>query len=159
MTTHEPPSDSTDLETSTSGSTLPFAVQTTFRHMRASPAVAEYVLKEAQKLHRIFDRIAHCHVVIVSPHKRHRHGRRYSIHVDLGVPHGPLVVNHEPALRSYAGDPSRERKHPGPTAAHDEIYVVLHDTFDIVRHRLENHVRCLRGDVKHRRFRPQLLET
>lgn len=166
MSTHAQQSPWTDSETSTSPSTAPLAVQTTFRHMQTSAAVTDHVLQEAQKLLRYFDRITHCHVVIIAPHKHHRHGRPYSIHVELGVPHGPLVVNHEPAARSRDARSRREQKCPEPNAAHDDIYVTLRDTFDVVRRRLEDHVRRLedhvrrlRGDVKRRPAPPRPQET
>jgi len=112
--------------------------------MPPSAAVAARVNAEAQKLHRYFDRITHCHVVIVAPHKHHRHGRHYSVHVDLGVPRGPLVINHEPSPRT-----STPRSEPEPS--HEDIYVVIRDTFDTARRRLEDHARRLRGDVKSHR--------
>lgn len=155
MPTHAQQRQWTDSENSMSASTAPLAVQTTFRHMQTSPAVTDHVLKEAQKLQRYFDRITHCHVVIVAPHKHHRHGRPYSIHVELGVPHGPLVVNHEPSARPRDAASLRDEKRPEPNAAHDDIYVTLRDTFDVVRRRLEDHARRLRGDVKHRPAPPQ----
>lgn len=118
--------------------------------MPTSEAIVGHVKKEARKLQRYFERITHCHVVIVAPHKHHRRGRQYSIHVDLGVPQGPLIVNHEPTVRSRVGASQREQKRPEPNAAHDDIYVTLRDTFDVVRRRLEDHARRLRGEVKHR---------
>jgi ribosome-associated translation inhibitor RaiA len=124
--------------------------------MRTSPAVADHVQKEAQKLQRYFDRITHCHVVIVAPHKHHRHGQQYSIHVELGVPRGPLVVTHEPSVHARADDSRREQRHSEPNAAHDDIYVTLRETFDVVRRRLEDHARRLRDDVKRSHVRPEL---
>lgn len=127
--------------------------------MRTSPAVADHVQKEAQKLQRYFDRITHCHVVIIAPHKHHRHGRPYSIHVELGVPRGPLVVNHEPAAHARADDSRREQRQSEPNAAHDDIYVTLRETFDVVRRRLEDHARRLRGEVKRAHARPESPES
>jgi ribosome-associated translation inhibitor RaiA len=144
MSTHAQQFDRTDSETAISSTAAPLAVQTTFRHMSTSAAVAEHVMKEARKLQRFFDRITHCHVVIVAPHKHHRHGRQYSIHVELGVPHGPLLVNHEPAAYARVTGSRREQKRPEPNVTHDDIYVTLRDTFDVARRRLEDHARRLR---------------
>lgn len=112
-------------------------VQTTFRHMQASAAVTDCVAREAQKLRRYFARITHCHVVIIESHKHHGAGRQYAFHVELGVPHGPLAVTHEASGRSLH-----------PDAAHEDIYLTLRDTFEIVRRRLEAHAQRLRGEVK-----------
>src|SRR4051812_21025370 len=135
MSTPTQPRRLTETDDASSAPAVLVAVQTTFRHMSTSPAVADHVAKEAQKLQRYYDRITHCHVVITAPHQHHRHGRQFSIHVELGVPHGPIVVNHEPgALPSHTGA-SRE-VHREPDAAHEEIYVTVRETFDIVRRRL-----------------------
>ena len=126
----------------------PVPVQTTFRHMAASPAVATRVAAEAQKLQRYFDRISHCHVVIVAPHLHHRRGRCYSMHIELGVPGERLVIDHEPPalVRSDAAD--HVAKSIDGSATHKDIYVVIREAFDAARRRLEDYVRRLRGDVK-----------
>lgn len=124
------------------------AVQTTFRQMDSSPAVTARVEAEARKLLRYFDRITHCHVVILAPHRHHRRGRHYTVHIELGVPGDLLVINHDPSVH-----PKMETGRPGKRselqAAHNDIYVVLRETFDSARRRLEDYARRLRGDVKH----------
>ena len=112
--------------------------------------LAEQIDQDTQKLRRYFDRIAHCHVVVVAPHKHHRHGRHYSIHVELGVPRGPLVVNHEPDARPNPAGATRAPKRTAPNVTHEDIYVALRDTFDVVRRRLEDYARKLRGDTGQR---------
>ena len=104
------------------------------------------VMHEAGKLSRHFDRITHCHVVIAAPQKPHRHGQRYSIHVELGVPHGPLVVDHETSggARQQSPAPADAQR----SSVHEDLYTTARDTFDIVRRRLEEHVRRLRGEIK-----------
>jgi hypothetical protein len=116
--------------------------------MATSPAVASRVSFEAQKLRRYFDRITHCHVVIVAPHKHHQHGRHYSVHLELGVPHGPLVITHEPAGGSRRDASAHEPKRSRPDATHEDVYVVIRETFDIARRRLEALAQRLRRDMK-----------
>lgn len=134
MPTHALPHDLADSETPIPASSH-IPVQTTFRHMRTSAAVTDHIMRHAQKLSRHFARITQCHVVVTAPHKHHLHKRPYVIHVELGVPQGPLIVTHEGTGRAGV-------------AAHDDIYVTLRETFDIVRRRLEDHARRLRGDIK-----------
>lgn len=123
-------------------------VQTTFRHMPASPAVSERVDEEAQKLLRYYDGITHCHVVIVAPHHHHRLGRQYSVHLELSVPDERLVVAHESAGRPATAAAERRGKRDEPDAAHKDIYIVIREVFDSARRRLEDYVRRRRGDVK-----------
>lgn len=123
-------------------------VQITFRHMPVSPAVSERVDEEAQKLLRYFDRITHCHVVIVAPHRHHRLGQHYSVHVELGVPRERLVINNEPAPRPRLTTESRVEKQNEYDAAHKDVYIVIREVFDAARRQLEDYVRRMRGDVK-----------
>ena len=116
--------------------------------MPPSPAVATRVEAEAQKLQRYFERIKHCHVVIIAPHHHHRHGQCYSIHVEIAVPRGMLVISHEPASHLQHSALKRLGKHTELEAPHKDIYVVIREAFDAARRRLEDYVRVRRGDVK-----------
>ena len=123
-------------------------VQTNFRNMPPSPAVASRVEAEARKLRRYYDRITSCRVVIVAPHRHHRLGRQYVVRVELGVPRRRLVVSHPPA----AGIRLAGVAHPGKQLESDayqkDVYVVIRDAFDAMRRRLEDYARRMRGDVK-----------
>jgi len=109
-------------------------VQTTFRNMERSAAVAALVQEEADKLDRYFHRITSCRVIVEAPHRRHRYGDPFYIRIELGVPGKELVVIHEPTL-----------KHEGQ---HKDVYVAIRDAFKAMRRQLQDHVRCLRHDVK-----------
>lgn len=128
----------------------PLSVQTTFRHLPSSPEIAARVEAEARKLQRYFDRITHCHVVIVAPHLHHRHGRQYAVHIELSVPHERLVINHEPAAHPRDSAGKRLTKQADPHAAHQDIHVVIREVFDAARRRLEDYARRARGDIKSR---------
>src|SRR6202035_2738815 len=73
-------------------------LQTTFRNVDASPAVAARVQEEAEKLGRYFDHITSCRVIVEAPHRHHLHGESFHIRIELGVPGKELVVAHEPTL-------------------------------------------------------------
>jgi ribosome-associated translation inhibitor RaiA len=71
-------------------------VQTTFRNMDASAAVAERIQEEADKLDKYFDRIASCRVIVEAPHRHHRRGEPFHIRIELRVPGKELVVTRVP---------------------------------------------------------------
>lgn len=123
-------------------------VQTTFRHMATSPAVAARIAAEARKLQRYCARITACHVTVLAPHRHRRQGRHYAVHIDLAVPGERLVISHEHGLPVAEAD-LRPARRPSPGPSPKEIHPVIRGAFDAARRRLEDYVRRLRGDVKH----------
>lgn len=123
-------------------------VQTSFRHMPASPALAARIEAEVDKLGRYFDAITYCHVVVVAPHRHRRIGRRYALHIEIGVPRERLVITHEPAARPVRNAADRAAKADEVDAPRKDINVVVHDAFTVARRRLKEYVRRLRGEVK-----------
>lgn len=110
------------------------AVQIAFRNLPTSPAVAALIELEAQNLGRRFDKISHCHVVVASPHNHHRQDDRFSVHIELGVPDGPIVAMHEPGRLESARKSARTRS----TAAND-LYTLVRHTFAAAQRQLEHH--------------------
>lgn len=147
MTTRKRLRQWTDSESPARATPTRIPVQTTFRHMPPSPAVAARVDDEVQKLRRYCETITKCHVVIVAPHQHHRHGRQYEMHLELSVPGSRIVINHEPAPHARLGEVS-PHKAIEVDAPHKDIYVVIREVFDSTRRRLEDYVRRIRGDVK-----------
>jgi ribosome-associated translation inhibitor RaiA len=96
-----------------------------FRHMEKSPAVESFIRKWAAKLDTVYDRIERCDVVVEAPHLRHRRGNQYRVRIAMTVPGGPLVVSRD----------------PGPSEAHEDVYVAVRDSFHTARRQLEDHVR------------------
>lgn len=128
------------------GPTVP--TQITFRHMPASPAVSARIERESRKLLRYFQPITHCHVVVVAPHRHHRFGRAYALHLELGVPGGPLLVNHEPAPPLRPAGVRPPGKPTAPEARRRDITVAIREAFDVARRQLEDYARRKRGDIK-----------
>ncbi len=95
-------------------------------------AVREAALDHVAQLERFSSQITGCHVVVAMPHRRHRAGNLYSVRVDILMPGGEIVVNH---------DHHQNR-------AHEDVYVAMRDAFDAARRRLEDHVRRMRGEDK-----------
>jgi ribosomal subunit interface protein len=107
-------------------------LQTTFRHMDSSEALAAHIRGRAEELERFFDRIISCRVVVECRHPRRQQGNLFHVRVDLGVPGHEIVVRRDPAARH----------------AHEDAHVAVRDAFDAVRRLLEDYVRERRGDVK-----------
>ena len=106
--------------------------QISFDDIPIDDAVRDAALEHIDQLERFCDRITGCHVVIAQPHRHHREGRLYSVHVDVRVPGGEIVVNREHHLDH----------------AHEDVFTAIHDAFAAARRRLEDHVRRLRGVEK-----------
>lgn len=107
-------------------------LQITFRHMAPSPTVEAHIRERAEALHRYFERITACRVVVEASTRRQRKGKIYHIRVDLTVPGREIVVKRDPAEHH----------------AHEDILVAVRDAFDAARRQLEDHVRDFRGDTK-----------
>jgi ribosome-associated translation inhibitor RaiA len=70
--------------------------------MTQSDALAAEVRLRAEKLQQLFTRIVSCHVVFELAGHHHRHGDRYHVSINLGLPGNEIVVNHEPSPDSPA---------------------------------------------------------
>lgn len=92
-----------------------------------SDALYNAIREKAEKLERYYDRIMSCRVVLELAGRHKRHGKQFSVRVDLKVPGGELAVTRE----------------------HDEdVQVAIRDAFDAARRQLEDYARGQRGDVK-----------
>jgi len=112
---------------------MPLSLQTTFRHVDASPSVEAAIRERAERLEHLFGRITSCRVVIDGERGAQRHGKLYSCAIDLMVPGGTIVVG---------------RAGQGENHAHEDIYVAIRDAFDAAARQLEDHARRVRADVK-----------
>ena len=74
----------------------------TFRDMKTSKEVEEWIRAEAAKLDTFYTQLMGCRVAVELPHRHHRKGRPYHVRIDLTVPHGEIVVKHEPSLGARA---------------------------------------------------------
>ena len=109
-----------------------FPLQVTFREMDPSPAVEEFARRKAFRLTKFYAPIMKCQVVIEAPHQHRRKGKLYHVRIDLAVRGEEFVVGRSPSLNE----------------AHKDVYVAVRDAFDAARRELEDHARCVRGDVK-----------
>jgi cold shock CspA family protein len=126
-------------------------IQITFRNMDSSPAVEARVREEAEKLSEFYDRITGCRVMVEIPHQHRQQGKRFHVRVDLTVPGGEIVVNHEPSLRGSVRQTETEKrkKEQEVAAPHKDISVVIRDAFKAARRQLQDYARKRSGAVKH----------
>jgi ribosome-associated translation inhibitor RaiA len=72
-------------------------LQVTFRSMNHSEELVTQIRRRAEEVERHCDRLISCHVVVERAGHHHRHGDRYRVSINLGLPGHELVVSHEPA--------------------------------------------------------------
>jgi len=101
-----------------------------FETLQPSDTLRAEIEHQVGKLARL-TRITHCHVAVREPHRHHRRGRPFEIHVHLTLPGGEIVVSRD-----------------GTSPVHGDPYLAVRDTFQHVRRQLEEFVRVRRGDVK-----------
>lgn len=104
----------------------------TFRNMPPSPAIEADVHARAAKLDTFFDRITSARVVVEAPHRGHRQGKLFHVHIDLRVPGREIVVSREPSAHH----------------AHEDVYVTIRDAFDEATRQLQDHAKAIRVGVK-----------
>lgn len=104
----------------------------TFRNMEPTDALEAAVNDKMAKMEQFYDQITACHVTIEAPHRRHHQGKLYSVHIDITVPQGEVVVSRDP-----------QDKH-----AHEDAYVALRDAFNAAYRQLEDYQRRQRQEVK-----------
>ncbi|HEX8792836.1 MAG TPA: HPF/RaiA family ribosome-associated protein [Polyangiaceae bacterium] len=107
-------------------------LQITFRALPHSDSLEAHVRRRAAKLDRYFGRLISCRVVLEAAHRRHRHGKRYRVSIDLGLPRGEIAVSHA----------------PGDDRNVEDAHAIVDEAFDEVARRLEDWARRRRGEVK-----------
>lgn len=125
-------------------------IQISFRNMDSSPAIEARIREEAEKLSEFYDQIIGCRVMAEFPHRHHSRGKRFHIRIDLTVPGGEIVVNHEPSLHHKLQQTDGEElpKELEVDAPHKDAYVAIRDTFKTARRQLQDYARKQAGVVK-----------
>lgn len=118
-------------------------LQITFRDVAPSDAVRARIEKRVEKLRQFHPRLEACRVVVSAPHHHHRHGRLYSVRIDVKAPQRSIVINREPSARQ----------------SHADVYVAIRDAFDALDRRIEDTARRRRGDVKAHAAKSQIRLT
>ena len=103
-------------------------LQITFRGLSPMPSIGSLIVEQSNRLERFADQIVRCHVIVGLPHRRHRHGRHYSVHLDITTPLGSVAVTRDP---------------DGPVPL--ELDAAIRDAFDAASRRLEGETRRRRS--------------
>jgi cold shock CspA family protein/ribosome-associated translation inhibitor RaiA len=125
-------------------------VQITFRNMKQSEVIEEWVRDEIAKLESFYSDVMGCRVAIEVPHRHHRKGSTYHIRIDLTMPGGEIVVKRQPSLSHRAAQAGETaiRKHLETTIPHKNLRLAINDAFKAAGRQLQDYARRRRGDVK-----------
>ena len=128
--------------------TLP--LQITFRNMKHSSEVEDWIRAEADKLETYYHRIVGCRVAIEVPHRHHKKGKPLHIRIDLTLPGKEIVIKREPvAMRRTPVNGEAAATSPATTKSpHADLELVIHDAFKSAARRVQDFARRQRGEVK-----------
>ena len=106
-----------------------------FHGMDSSESVEERIREKVAKLERKYGRLVACRIGVEMPHRQHRTGNVYEVHIELSVPGNDLVVSKEPhALGERYKNP--------------DIYQAINAAFDAAERQLQQFKEKQYGEVK-----------
>jgi ribosome-associated translation inhibitor RaiA len=114
----------------------------TFRNMSAHQALSDAVLSRAHWLERFDPQVAGCRVALEFPHRHQKHGRPFSIHIQVSVPGNDVTVSHEASLPPSVAAFYEADAEGGD---HRDAIAAINDAFDIARRRVEDAARKRRA--------------
>ena len=98
-------------------------VEVHFHGIEKSDAVEAKVRDKVAKLHRHFERMTHCRVVLEAPHRNPAKPKVYQVKIEVGIPgQRDLVITHE-----------REGPH-----ANDDLNLAVRDAFEAAVRRIDD---------------------
>jgi cold shock CspA family protein len=104
-----------------------------FQNSEPSNAIRSEVERQAKRLEKVSDRITSCHVTVMAPPTRHRHGGLFKIDIRIAMPeHKDVIVS----------------KTHGDAPEHEHVMVAIRDAFAAAQRQIEDRVREMRGQVK-----------
>jgi cold shock CspA family protein len=102
-------------------------LQIIFHGMPHSDTVETHIREKMEKLELFCSHMIACKATVEIAGKHKHQGQLFKVQLNITVPDKKLVINR---------------------AAHEDIYVVLRDTFDAAKRQLEDYERRRRGDIK-----------
>lgn len=106
-----------------------------FHNLDPSTAMEAAIRERVDRLDRLYPRLTRCLVAVEAPHRQHRKGNQWEVHIDLWVPGAHLAVTREPHRL-------RDRY------AHPDVYAAMRDAFDAAERQLLDYKRQINGEVK-----------
>ncbi|MUG99074.1 RNA polymerase subunit sigma-54 [Scytonema sp. UIC 10036] len=98
-------------------------LQLTFHNVQSSVSVEEKIRENLHKLERFCNRIINCRIIIDAPHRNQHKGNLYHVRIDLTLPNGKIIVNHNPSDET----------------SHADIYIAIRDAFETARRQLQDY--------------------
>jgi hypothetical protein len=125
-------------------------LQVTFRNMKHSPQVEDWIRAEAEKLETFYHRITACRVAVEVPHRHHKKGKPLHIRIDLTLPGKEIVIKREPVTirRPPVNGEAAASSHVQTKSPHADLQLVIHDAFKAAGRRVQDFARRQRGQVK-----------
>jgi cold shock CspA family protein len=125
-------------------------LQITFRNVRPSIQIEEWIRAEAAKLDSLYSRSMGCHVTIEVPHRHHKRGSQYHVILNVSVPQGKIVVKRRPSLgpRARQAGERKIEKRAEVQVPHKALRVAINDAFKAAGRQLQDYARRQRGQVK-----------
>jgi hypothetical protein len=125
-------------------------LQITFRNMKSSALLEEWIQAEAAKLDTFYSQIMACRVAIEVPHRHHNNGKPLHVRIDLTLPGKEIVIKREPVPRHRPrtireGD-ALIKLHSMPP--YHDLHLVIHDAFKAAARRIHDFARYRRVNVK-----------
>jgi cold shock CspA family protein/ribosome-associated translation inhibitor RaiA len=111
-------------------------LQITTRNIDLSDPTKDDLRRRAEKLDTFFDRIMRCKVTVEVPHrykKQAMNAVEYNIRIDMTVPGREIAIKNKPDK---------------------DLDIAIREAFEAAQRKLEDYVRKLRGDIKHREGSP-----
>jgi len=99
----------------------------TFHELPHSDAVEAAIHRWVARLEHVHDRIVRCNVKVEQPHKSHRQGREFEVHVVIEWWGANIATSHH---------------------RHADIYVAIADTFRATRRQILDQIDSRRGFVR-----------
>jgi ribosome-associated translation inhibitor RaiA len=100
-----------------------------FRHLEHSAALEARARELAEKLGHLYERLLRCEVSIENTHGDARDAR-FRVRIHLDVPGQDIEVSRDQGNR-------------------EDAHAALNGAFKVARRQLAEHIRLMRGDVKH----------
>jgi len=124
-------------------------VQVSFRNIQERAALEPYVIKEAAKLERYYNRISSCRVMVERP-QRATSGKLFHVRIDVGVPNGELVVRHTPTLHGTLQHlkEQRSRQEADSVLLQKNPQRAIHEAFQEMSRQLQDYGHRQRRAVK-----------
>lgn len=107
----------------------PLPLEITFRDIEQTEALKARIMRKAEKLHQIHDRITFCRVVVEEIQKNKHQGKEFQCNIELDIPGKVLVVNHQ-------------------SHRNEDLYVAIRDSFNAMKRQLEDFIQKQRGEKK-----------